>query len=621
MSSTSLAWITPPIDGLIDSMGSLAGVTLRSMASTKLDMGWDSVVRCGAEVFWAQTCLSELPDEKIAIVVGERFAAELAYRLLMLPEAPVEITEDIEMAYEEIINVAIGAWNGAVKVQQLQWDNSVEARSLRRLSPLSEAASLAPHGWHFVGVSVFLDDQMHQIAIGTTGQWLPEEATVVIPEVLIRYSPGARVAKQATGIAAPEPVVAASPVLRVEPSQDEDAPPPTSPRATAASAMERPPLALVTPPEPVAEEPAPAAPVVTEPPAPTPIIKRAPAPVDEAPPQREAPTPVPVAPAPVAPHAASPGVSRGGLDDGGPSVSWDSLLLPLAEYFAAVGFVTRTEIRLTMRPRPPLGWSALERCGVQTWWTRMPMPGRQNGSVAIVMGEQLAEDLAARMLAGPWGASADPTIETALREIAARGGRAWNEAVEHEAMQWDAAPESIRVASVDQIAEAAELRAEGLGAVGASLVINGSVHHIALAGTGGWLPSDARLTASGGGVLAPQADTDRPMVRRSDPKNEPSGPLDRSARRTAEWELRSQDEPGEDGMVVDGHQPHLLMVDMSGALLAWVRQQLLNPRNRFAWGTDEALRAGKYRAAVLVDPEALEAAAISATHRIVLRRS
>lgn len=172
-------WFERPLVSFFESVGVLVGDDVTT-ALTGLN-GQAALTPCGGDVFWVETCLLAGEEGRVVVVLDEGLVRGLGAKLLMLPEPPDEVTDEIELAFDEIVNVAIGAWNREVQEENRRWNNGVDARSMRRIQ-LDEALGEEPPGvLRAVGFSLTVDGKTHALALVGTGSWLPEEAIVAVP--------------------------------------------------------------------------------------------------------------------------------------------------------------------------------------------------------------------------------------------------------------------------------------------------------------------------------------------------------------------------------------------------------------------------------------------------------
>jgi hypothetical protein len=223
-------WFERPLVSFFESVGVLVGDDV-TIALAGLH-GQAALNPCRGDVFWVETCLLGSEQGRVAVVVDEALVRSLGAKLLMLPASPDEVTDEIELAFDEIINVAIGAWNREVHEENRRWNNGVDARSLRRI-PVAEALSdEPPERVRAVGFSLTLDGETHALALVGTGDWLPGEASLAAPgqagaapplrpEVASGRSSAAPSSQPTEGSPPPPPLGSVTPIRAISPSHDE----------------------------------------------------------------------------------------------------------------------------------------------------------------------------------------------------------------------------------------------------------------------------------------------------------------------------------------------------------------------------------------------------------------
>ena len=236
------SWLERPLAAFFESVGVLVGDALTAELSD--GRGWRAVEDCGDQAFWVETRLLT-GDGRAILLVGEALVRSLGAKLLMLPSAPDETTDEVELAFDEIINVAIGAWNREVKDEARRWNNGVDARSMRCVEPTAEGASAPPGTFRAAGFSLTMDGTRHVLALVGTSGWLPESDAVFPPGTA---SAGAApvAAPHNRGAVPPPPPAAAIPPP--PPAAAVPPPPPVAPPARGTV----PPFIMAAPPLPAA---------------------------------------------------------------------------------------------------------------------------------------------------------------------------------------------------------------------------------------------------------------------------------------------------------------------------------------------------------------------------------
>ncbi len=96
--------------------------------------GWDAVaLAVGPEVWIGESRRLE-DDRPMAFLFSSRLARALGAALLMMPETPGQMTEELEESLQEVINILVGGWNGDGRDQRTQISNSVEDLAIRSIT-------------------------------------------------------------------------------------------------------------------------------------------------------------------------------------------------------------------------------------------------------------------------------------------------------------------------------------------------------------------------------------------------------------------------------------------------------------------------------------------------------
>lgn len=174
------AWLERPTQGFFEAASSMAAVELRvAIDGDEPPVGYEALAACGDRAAWVETHL--LGDERVvaAMVFSEEVVQLLGARVLMLPEVSPEATEEVEMAFNEVVNVGIGTWNRDVGDDGRRWDNSVAARRSRRLHAADGAGEYVDY--RVVGGTLSVEGRRFPFAIAGSGAWLPAGAQVIAP--------------------------------------------------------------------------------------------------------------------------------------------------------------------------------------------------------------------------------------------------------------------------------------------------------------------------------------------------------------------------------------------------------------------------------------------------------
>jgi|GEM_PF-2865305 len=174
------SWISRPLASFFESVGVLVG----DEVTTTLNglVGWDAVSACDNDGYWVETKLLS-GDDRVVVLASDELVRILGAKLLMLPEPPEEVTDEIELAFDEIINVAIGAWNREVSDEGRRWNNGVDARSQRRVTIDREVAGEPDGSLRAVGFTLKSEDGEYALALVGEGTWIAESAVVHVPEL------------------------------------------------------------------------------------------------------------------------------------------------------------------------------------------------------------------------------------------------------------------------------------------------------------------------------------------------------------------------------------------------------------------------------------------------------
>ncbi|MCA9517668.1 MAG: hypothetical protein KC635_22160, partial [Myxococcales bacterium] len=171
------AWLKAPLRGFFESAASMAGVEIHVTVDPDAPpVGFRAIEACGDRAFWVQTHLLGDPEALVGLILGDELVRILGSKVLMLPDVSDEVTDEIEMAFDEVVNVGIGTWNRDVDDEDKRWDNGVAARSTRRVHLADgPAASLA---YRVAGATISFEGKAYPVALAGTGSWLPAAAQV-----------------------------------------------------------------------------------------------------------------------------------------------------------------------------------------------------------------------------------------------------------------------------------------------------------------------------------------------------------------------------------------------------------------------------------------------------------
>ena len=167
-------WLSRPLNAFFEAVGMLVGEEF-PLEINDWTPG-QALEVAPQDLLWVETRLQDADDFAI-LLLGADLVRYLGAQLLMLPTPPAEVTEEVQSAFDEIVNVAIGAWNREV-ADQYRWDNGVDARSIRAVSRSLERERVTSGAFRGMGFSLTVAGKPHQLLLLGTGEWLPEEATV-----------------------------------------------------------------------------------------------------------------------------------------------------------------------------------------------------------------------------------------------------------------------------------------------------------------------------------------------------------------------------------------------------------------------------------------------------------
>lgn len=117
-----------------------------------------------ARVMVAETHLIGRADAVVGILMSEELALRVASGMLIMPRS-VEFTEELLAAFDEAINIAIGVWNPLMRVDELRWDNSVGARTIRTVPAAGVLHSLGARAEGFAAFDLELDGHHHPVIL------------------------------------------------------------------------------------------------------------------------------------------------------------------------------------------------------------------------------------------------------------------------------------------------------------------------------------------------------------------------------------------------------------------------------------------------------------------------
>ena len=92
-----------------------------------------------AALYLARTIVAHGEEPPVGFILPHEAVIAIGAAMLMIPDPPGEITEDISAGFEEAFNIAVGAWNDGAK-PTMRWGSAVEHRETTDASPESVTA-------------------------------------------------------------------------------------------------------------------------------------------------------------------------------------------------------------------------------------------------------------------------------------------------------------------------------------------------------------------------------------------------------------------------------------------------------------------------------------------------
>lgn len=120
--------LTAGLQAVTECFASLCNLELTSSLPATTHVGPAALEAVGDNLVWCSTKLLGR-EHKVGLILSEPLAIRLGCGMMMMPEEPA-MTEELWMALDEAINVAVGVWNGAIPDDTLWWDNAVAARNI-----------------------------------------------------------------------------------------------------------------------------------------------------------------------------------------------------------------------------------------------------------------------------------------------------------------------------------------------------------------------------------------------------------------------------------------------------------------------------------------------------------
>lgn len=131
--------------------------------------------------------LLEQSERWLGLAVPKTFLTAVGAGIMMMPTVPEQVTEEISLAFDEAVNVGIGAWNAGLEDPGYQLDNGVDAR---RSHIVAETHGPDDPQWAQVWrLPVRFQSKEYWIALTGDG-WLPLELPVapVVPAPIATHA-------------------------------------------------------------------------------------------------------------------------------------------------------------------------------------------------------------------------------------------------------------------------------------------------------------------------------------------------------------------------------------------------------------------------------------------------
>ncbi|MFO0744421.1 MAG: hypothetical protein U1F43_01960 [Myxococcota bacterium] len=208
---------------MTECFGSLCNLELTCSLPSTTHVGPAALEAIGAKVVWCETRIAKR-EARVGLAMSEKLAKGLGVGMLMLPVEPEELTEELTMAFDEAINVAIGVWNHAVE-ERMHWDNSVDARSIKLRHYEECILDCSAQRLGVVLGTIHLGGEAHPVAIFGHGTWpavdgfdpprLPKDMRKLGPEtqMLLSQALGVEPAKRTVAGPSIQPRPAALPAV------------------------------------------------------------------------------------------------------------------------------------------------------------------------------------------------------------------------------------------------------------------------------------------------------------------------------------------------------------------------------------------------------------------------
>ncbi|MFT7581346.1 MAG: hypothetical protein ACI9MR_003022 [Myxococcota bacterium] len=164
----------------IEALGLLADVSMSASVEDGAPMGDAVFDSFEPGDLWMQTRLLDDPDVACGIVMPLPVALRVSASMMMIVDPPEAMNEELNVAFDEAMNIAIGSWNDPKLSEGYAFDNAVEPRRIWAHDHAAVMADCAERGLGMVLGTLMVDGTPHRIAVFGGPRWLPDESKVTL---------------------------------------------------------------------------------------------------------------------------------------------------------------------------------------------------------------------------------------------------------------------------------------------------------------------------------------------------------------------------------------------------------------------------------------------------------
>ncbi|MGM0575977.1 MAG: hypothetical protein ACQEXJ_09635 [Myxococcota bacterium] len=160
--------LRPALERIGADLGALVGVAVAFDADA-LRPGLGTL---DGGVYVSTTRRSDDRASEVGFVVPDAVAVRLTSALLMLPDDVTEMSEDAELAFEEVVNILLGAWKASAARPEDRLSTEVADRSQRHEDAAELRAVLGEQGVGALTIPVTIGPERAAVGIFGPASWL-----------------------------------------------------------------------------------------------------------------------------------------------------------------------------------------------------------------------------------------------------------------------------------------------------------------------------------------------------------------------------------------------------------------------------------------------------------------